>query len=246
MVTRQSLELAALAAGAVLARGHRGRRVVRELSARQIMFSGVHAVGLVTFLGAVTGLFMLVSLVVLFPGASNQAAVARAVTHLLVREVGPLATIVILILRSCSAVVVELGYMRTQGELDAMEAAGLDPVRLVLVPRFAGLIVAAFGLTVLFLVVAFGTGVVATVALGRAPGLDAAVARFVTFLRPADLVLSLSKAVAYGVTVAALSCRYGLTVPRDLTRIPPAVTRALVSSLLACVVVGAALTLASL
>lgn len=219
--------------------------MVRELCARQIMFSGVHAVGLVSFLGAVTGLFMLVSLVVLFPGASNQAAVARAVTHLLVREVGPLATIVILILRSCSAVVVELGYMRTQGEIDAMEAAGLDPVRLVILPRFAGLVTAAFGLTMLFLIVAFGTGVLASVGLGRAPGLDVAIARFVIYLHPADLALSLSKAVAYGVTVAALSCRYGLTVPRDLTRIPPAVTRALVSSLLACVLVGGALSLVS-
>ncbi|RMG96898.1 MAG: ABC transporter permease [Deltaproteobacteria bacterium] len=216
--------------------------VVREHSARQLVFSGAHAVPLVLFLGVLTGGSLLTSLGIFFPGAQNQSAVTRAAVHILSREAAPIIAALVLIVRSCPAIVVELGYMRTRGEIDAMSALGVDPVRLVVVPRFVGLVGGAFGLTAMFLAAAQAGGIAAAVLVGIETDPRAAAWSFLAHLDVTDLLSAGIKAIAFGLVLASLSCRAGLSVPRDLTRIPPAVTRTLVAALVSCVLLSALLS----
>ncbi len=216
--------------------------VVREHSARQLVFSGAHAVPLVLFLGLLTGGSLLTSLGIFFPGAQNQSAVTRAAVHILSREAAPMVAALVLIVRSCPAIVVELGYMRTRGEIDAMSALGVDPVRLVVVPRFVGLVGAAFGLSALFLAAAGAGGIAASIMVGLETDPRSAAWSFLAHLGVADLLSAAIKAIVFGLILSTLSCRAGLSVPRDLTRIPPAVTRTLVSALVSCVLVSGLLS----
>ncbi len=238
-----SILMIAMAAHGLAGRYGIANPVVREHSARQIVFSGAYAVPLVLFLGVTTGGALLSSLGIFFPGAQNQSAVTRAAVHILSREAAPMVAALVLIVRSCPAIVVELGYMRTRGEIDAMSALGVDPVRMVVVPRFVGLVTAALGLAALFLAAAQAGGIGAAVFLGIENDPRIAAWSFLAHLEVTDLLSAAVKALVFGLVLAALSCRAGLSVPRDLTRIPPAVTRTLVSALVTCVLLSALLSI---
>ena len=52
------------------------------------------------------------------------------------RELGPLWAAVIVLARSGSAMTAELGTMKVNEEVDALEVMGIDPVSYLVVPRF--------------------------------------------------------------------------------------------------------------
>src|SRR6202050_1560757 len=65
------------------------------------------------------------------------SAVAVSVT----RELGPLITAILVIGRSGSAFAAELGTMRVTEEIDAMETMAIDPVHLLVAPKFLAMII---------------------------------------------------------------------------------------------------------
>jgi phospholipid/cholesterol/gamma-HCH transport system permease protein len=99
--------------------------------------------------------------------AGQEDLTGRVLTVVLVREVTPVLVALILLGRSGTVTVVELGATKTSGQLDVMEIEGLDPFALLVLPRVAALALAGFTLGVIFLAVALGTGF----ALGRLTGL---------------------------------------------------------------------------
>ena len=58
------------------------------------------------------------------------------------RELGPLWAAVIVLARTGSAMTAELGTMKVNEEVDALEVMGIHPVRYLVVPRVVGLLVA--------------------------------------------------------------------------------------------------------
>lgn len=236
--------LGVLAAGAALRRAE-GSAIVRAQVARQIVFSGWDAVPFVAFMGGAIGLITVAVSATLLPTGQTPALIAKILTFVLVRELAPGVTAVVVILRSCSAITVELGYMSQRGEIEAMQTLGIDPARFVLVPRFVGMIVAQVALTVVFVVAAFAVGLATAATLGVAPAFgsmhDAA-----RYLAPSDVGLAVLKAIACGTIVAAVSCYHGLSVGRDITETPRRTTRALMEALVHCTVASALLTLVTL
>jgi phospholipid/cholesterol/gamma-HCH transport system permease protein len=61
-----------------------------------------------------------------------------------VRELGPLLAALLVLARVGTANVVELGTARALGEVEALEALGIDPVHYLVVPRVAGIVVGMF------------------------------------------------------------------------------------------------------
>lgn len=236
--------LTLLAAGAVLRR-REGTRLVRGQIARQIVFSGWDAVPFVAFMGAAVGLTTVAVAATLLPSGQTPQLIGKVLTFVLVRELAPWITAIVVILRSCSAITVELGYMSSRGEVEAMQTLGIDPIRFILLPRFAGLIVSQVALTVVFVIAAFASGLATAAALGVAPtlgGLEDATRH----LAPVDVAVVLAKATACGTIVAAVSCYHGLSVGRDITETPRRTTRALMEALVHCTLASALLTLLSL
>jgi len=63
-----------------------------------------------------------------------------------VRELGPLLTAMLVLARSGSSNVIELGTARALGEVEALEALRIDPIHYVVMPRVIGMALAVFAL----------------------------------------------------------------------------------------------------
>jgi phospholipid/cholesterol/gamma-HCH transport system permease protein len=75
-------------------------------------------------------------------------AVATAVTVSVSRELGPLITAIVVIGRSGSAFAAELGTMKVNEEIDAMETMAIGPVRFLAAAKFLAMLVMLRCLTI--------------------------------------------------------------------------------------------------
>lgn len=237
--------LAVLALQALVRRPGEGAAVVREQIARQIVFSGWDGIPFAALIGGVVSMSTIAVTVNLLPGGEAPKLVERVLTFVLVREFAPWITAIVVILRSCSAITVELGTMSARGEVEAMQTLGIDPTKLLLLPRFFGMVVAHIVLTCVFVVAAFAVGLVTANVMGVS-GVFTELAQLEAALGPVDVGVALFKSSAIGVIVAAVACHHGLSVRGDPTEIPRRVTRALTESLVLATVTSGIVTLATL
>jgi len=238
--------LTLLTLGAALRRSPDGRAVVWTQAARQIVFTGVEAVPLVAFLGAVGSGVFVATAFSYFAGAEENKMVIDVLARLLVREVAPLSTAVVVALRSGAAITVELGSMSARGEVEGIETVGIDPIRWLLLPRFIGMTVATVALAIVFAVAAFAGAFGAAIAVGAIPAqLDVGLS-YLSALQPFDVGLGLAKAGLFGLVSGAVACYHGLSVRRDVTEVPRRVARALVEILIHCSALAAVFALLAL
>jgi phospholipid/cholesterol/gamma-HCH transport system permease protein len=76
----------------------------------------------------------------------------------LVREVAPVLVGLIVVGRSGSAIIVELGIMQAGGRVHMLDAQGIDPFLYLVVPRVLAVTICMFCLTVAFVAVAMLAG----------------------------------------------------------------------------------------
>jgi phospholipid/cholesterol/gamma-HCH transport system permease protein len=238
--------LAVLAFVALARRPGEGGPVVRSQIARQVVFSAWDAIPLVLLIAALLSVSVVALAGTLMPSFEATTTLMRVLALVLVRELAPLMTAILVILRSCGAIAVELGYMGWRGELEALETLGIDPVKFLLLPRFVGLVAATVTMTLLFCAAAAGAGLLTANVLGVAPSLGLLAANVGSYLHPEDLVIAFVKSLLFGGTIAAVACYHGLSVRDDLTEVPRRGSRALVEALSWCTVVGVAITLITL
>lgn len=238
--------LTVLAVQALVRRPGEGGGTVRTQVARQIVFSAWDGVPLVLLIGTLLAVSGVALTATLMPSFEATSVIGRVLSHMLVRELAPLLTAILVILRSCGAITVELGYMSWRGEIEALQTLGIDPAKFVLLPRFVGLTVAMVSLTLLSIAVSSTAGLLTGQLLGIAPSFAHMGANIEQFLYPEDVVIAFVKSLLFGGTIASVACYHGLSVRSDLTEVPRRASRALVEALSWCTVAGVAITLITL
>ena len=203
------------------------RPVVREVLWRQVYFTAVRAAPFTILLA------LLVALAVAaqspYSAAAGGEVVGRVLVATLVRELAPLLTAWIVIVRSGTAIAAELATMRIEGEVDALAGMGIDPFEYLVVPRVLGAAAAVTSLTIVFLLCSLGASALFSPLLGG-PAPHVLLDFVAGALRPADGVALAAKTVVPGMAIAAISCQEGFRASRATTEVPPAVTAAGVRS----------------
>lgn len=206
-------------------------RTTRNVLARQILFTGVDAVGIVALLGLLVGVSVVLQAQVWLSRLGQTAAVGPILAAVLIREMGPLLVNFIVIGRSGTAISSELSAMRVNGEIRVLEAQGLDPLAYLLLPRAVGMAASVFGLTVLFIFVAFAGGFGSGWLLGADVGPPALfVEGIARAVRPVDFGNLLAKTLIPGFLTGIICSIEGLSVRGAATEIPQAATRGVVRS----------------
>ncbi len=182
-------------------------------------------------------LLFLVGLIIAFQSAVQlerfgaTVYVADAVAVSITTELGPLMTAIVIAGRSGPALAAELGMMKVNEELNALETMGLDPIRFLVVQRVVAVTLLAPVLTAYAMAVGVLGGVLVMVTLGFPVGvtwsqLQGAVGAH-------DVLVGVTKGVVFGTLTAGLSCLRGLQARLGPTAVGEATTRAVVSSILA-------------
>jgi len=155
----------------------------------------------------------------------------RAVAWFVAREIGPIVVAILIVARSAAAIAGEFASMSTNGEIDALRAMGLDPVKYLVVPKLAALLIALPALTALAIALAIVGGWLGTsVVLGFNTGLY--LEQLHESLAIRDVGVGLGKSLLFAVLIALIAADEGLSVDRRVSAISSAATRAVVYCLL--------------
>jgi phospholipid/cholesterol/gamma-HCH transport system permease protein len=150
-----------------------------------------------------------------------------------------LLTALLVLLRSGTANVVELGTARALGEVEALEVLGIDPIHYFVVPRVIGMAVGIFSLTVYLILGALLSGYLWAFLqdVPLTPGdYFRQMAQSLNWL---DFALLAAKTIGFGSVLAIVTCYHGLAQPLAIGEVSRATVRAVGQSLVGCFLIEA-------
>lgn len=155
----------------------------------------------------------------------------------IVREFGTFVTAAVVAGVVGTMLAAELGTRRVRGEIDALEALGVEPVAAIVAPRTLALVTMLMVLDVFALVAGVAGGYVASVVVldGSSGAFVASFMSNVTFL---DLLGSVVKVGVFGLLIGIVCSWHGLRAEGGAHGVGRAVNRAVVGSLMAIFVVN--------
>ena len=210
--------------------------VVHPLIHGEIYRAGVRLLPIVSFLATALGLVVIGQTVSLLNRVGAQDYAGIVMVTVIVRELGPLVTALLVLARVGTAIVIELSTDRATGEVEALEALGIDPVHYLVMPRVLGLAISIFSLTVYMILVALLAGYLFAflqdVPLRPGEYFD----QLASALRWQDFALLALKTLSFGAVIAIVTCYQGLARPVRLDEVAEVTTQAVVESVIACVV----------
>lgn len=219
--------------------GTAARKLVHSIMMTQVLFTGVQALSLVSIIGLLIGASIIIQTNMMVP--ADGELIGRVLVAVVLRELAPLITAIVVAGRSGTAIATELGNMKVNSEVLALSSLGVDPVRYVVLPRMVGCVVSVVALMIYFSIVslsaAFAIGI-----LSSGASLSSFQQGVAGSVMPHDLALFFLKGVGLGTIVGWLSCHFGLEVKSSPTEVPQMASRAVVMSLLGCVAYNTALT----
>ncbi|WP_103019716.1 MlaE family ABC transporter permease [Salinibacter altiplanensis] len=192
----------------------------------------------------VTVISLLVGLIVAFLGAvvlqrfGADYFVSYLVSYGMLRELGALMTAIIMTGRTGAAFAAELGSMKVNEEIDALETFGISPIDFLVTPRILAVVLALPMLTLYAdaLGILGGMGVAVTM-------LDLTTTQFLMgLLEPvvlSDALVGIFKAVVYGGIIGLAGCMRGLHTGDDASAVGQATTSAVVTGILLIVFANA-------
>ncbi len=218
-----------------------GRVATSGVVARQILFTGVDALPVMSAIALMIGVIVITQAGTQLPKVGAGAQIGTIIVVTVIRELGPLLTMFIVVGRSGSAITTELGYMSVRREIAALELMGVSVSRFIVMPRMIGMILSMICLTLYFDMVAVLGGFILARIKMTVPfaAFGTAVAKS---LEVTDLVVTATKGTLFGAAVAAICCHHGLSVKESMTEIPQQTTRAMINCLKICLVLDIIVT----
>jgi phospholipid/cholesterol/gamma-HCH transport system permease protein len=186
----------------------RGRVPLREFVA-QTFDMGVRSLPLVLVVAVLAGVVTSQQGGYQFTGSIPLYVLGSVVTSSIVLELGPVLTAFVFISRVGARITAELGSMRVSEQIDALEALGRDPVRVLAAPRLlAGMFVLPLLVGIADTVGVYAGMITAQTTLHL--GSEAFFYGVRIYWRRFDMLYSLLKGAAFGFTIPLISAHMGL------------------------------------
>lgn len=154
---------------------------------------------------------------------------------MILREAGPLLVALVVIARSGTAVASEVGNMRANREIEALESMGINPLSFIVFPRVLGGIISVLGLAFYFNFIALIGGYAVTRFFQDLP-LAFYTDSLMRALTKEDVLIFLLKNGFSGMIIFVVCCYQGLSVKRSPHEVPQVTTQAVVNSIIFVVV----------
>jgi phospholipid/cholesterol/gamma-HCH transport system permease protein len=218
---------------------------VRSVLARQLLFTAVDGTTAALRFGAAVGIMLIVQAALWIDAIGlTTDVVAPILWRAIVREIAPLLACLVVIGRSGIAISTELATMLVDGELDVLDAQGIDPMTCLVMPRIVSVVVSVFCLAVISATAMIVTGYLAGHAVDviRVPWmtfLEQILGQFNTL----DVVFFLPKTILAGAFAAAICCIDGLSVRGSITDVPRVSSRSGIHALTAVFAISAILSI---
>jgi phospholipid/cholesterol/gamma-HCH transport system permease protein len=227
---------------AVIVGPFQGQRPRGQRAVHQAMAAGVGAIPILSLISFFIGVIMALQSAYELKKLGAIALVARAVAIAITRELAPLITAIVVIGRSGSAFAAEIGSMKVNEELDALETMALDPVEFLVAPKLVAMALMLPCLTTW----ADFMGIIG----GATFGIGVAGFTLGSYIRATlhslvfrDIITGLIKSVMFGVVITAVGCQEGLSTGLGAEQVGRTTTSAVVKSIFMVVAVDLVFTL---
>ncbi len=193
----------------------------------------------------ITGLIaFLVGVILAYSGAiilrpfGGDIWVADLVGVTMTREMGAMMTAIVIAGRTGASFAAEIGNMRANEEIDALETLGIRPVIFLVIPRIVALGVMMPLLTIYANALGiFGGMMIAWGLLDIPP--SAYWVEMLTIVDTSDLMTGIIKATTFGAIISLSGCLRGLQAGRSASGVGQATTSAVVTAILLIIVFDA-------
>ncbi len=204
---------------------------------QELLRSGLRMLPMFLFLSAALGLVVIGQTVSRLTSLGANQFLGSIMVYVVVRELGPFVTAMLVLARSGTANVIELGTARALGEVEGLEALGIDPIHYLVMPRVIGMALGVLSLTVYFIISALVCGYVWAF-IQNVPLRPGDYFRELTdSLKTLDFAILAVKSTLFGTAIAVITCYHGLAQPLGLEEVSRATVRAVAQSIIACVLI---------
>lgn len=225
---------------AVLDQAQGFRTIVSVISA-QIYFTGWQALPLVSVMALATGSVVVLQSMTNLSLLGGTQMIGNFLIAVVMREAGPLLVALVVIARSGTAVASEIGNMRANREIEALESIGINPLSYIVFPRVLGGVISVVCLAFYFNVLALIGGFFITKFMQDMPFsfyLDSLMRAFAK----EDVVIFFAKNSFSGMIIFVVSCYQGLSVKKSPHEVPQVTTQAVVNSVIYVIVFNLTVT----
>lgn len=218
---------------------------VRTVMTRQLLFTAVDAISLVIRFGAAVGILMIVQAALWIDAVGiTTEVIVPILWRAIVREVGPLLACLVVIGRSGVAISTELATMMVSGEVEVLDAQGIDPMTYLVMPRILSFIVSVFCLAIVTSISIIVTGyfigwLMGAIHMPWSTFLDDILREF----NSVDLLFFGSKTIIAGAFAGAICCLDGVSIAGSLTDVPRVSSVSAIRALTAVFAISAVLSI---
>ena len=225
--------------GVILKKFHTAHSVMQPRVRAEISRAGIALMPMFIFIALALGFVVVGQTVAALAKFGQINYLGNTMVIVIVRELGPLLAAFLVLARVGTAHVIELGTARALGEVEALEALGIDPVHYLIVPRVIGTALGIFALTIYLIIGALVSGYLFAFLqdVPLTPGdYFSEIASALTWL---DFVLLALKTTAFGFFIAIVTCYHGLAQPLRLEDVSGVAVRAVTQGVVVCVLIDA-------
>ena len=185
-----------------------------NLLLKQILFVGARSILVIITAGLFVGMVIALQFYDTLVRFGSVSLLGSAVGLSLIRELGPVLTALMVIGRTGSAMCAEIGIMRVDNQIDALECMGIDPYRYLISPRILAGVFCVPILTAIFIVVGIFGGYFVGVIL-----FDVSAGSYFQNMNDTvlnrDLLMGFIKSIIFGLLIVWISCEKGFNLHLD-------------------------------
>ena len=175
----------------------------------QLNHVGVNSIPLVALIGLFAGGIVAWQAAYQFKGMVSLSVLGGQVVRVMMMEMAPVLTALVMSGRIGASMTAEIGAMRISEQIDALKTMSIDPVRYIVMPRFLAMVIMMPILTFFSILIAvFGAFLVSHYFLDITQQVFFDSVR--SFFMIGDLVGGLLKGVVFGILISLIGCFRGM------------------------------------
>ncbi len=217
------------------------RRNGRADLVKQLYVTGIRTLPVVTVVSLFTGMILALQVGLELRRFNQEIYLGAAVMVSLIREMGPFSCGMCLAACVGSAIAAELGTMKVNDEIAALEIMSISPIRFLAAPRILALVLMSPLLGFFCCVVGtMGGGIVGVTQLGV--DFRQYMSSAIGMADTKDLFVGLLKALVFGVLIGTVSVSEGLGTSLGATGVGRSTQRSVIVSFLLILMLGYMIT----
>lgn len=202
----------------------------------QIYFTSVQILPLFLTAALIFGSILVFILMLVVKELGSVQYIGRLMIGFVVNELSPFLIVILIALRSSSAINAEIAVMKVNREIETLQVFNIDALTYLFLPRIINGVISVVFLTSLFSIVVVFTGL-----LFSAIFFDLNFNMYVDVLTNAfflsDIAILYLKCILFGFFITLIPILYGLSATNELTSIPVSVLNGMVNVFIAIIII---------